>query len=84
MFGGVGVVCSGLWGCFLINIYIICVYVYLLVLFSSDSGHLAGELCVRLSPVCCPGLNLAVREAQRQNKDIARLIISRACESLPL
>lgn len=53
--------------------------------FSCDLGHLAGEfLCVRLSPVCCPGLNLAVREVQRQNKDMARLIISRACESLTL
>lgn len=54
-------------------------------LFRFDLGHLAGEfLCVRLSHVCCPGLNLAVREVQRQNKDIARLIISRACESLIL
>lgn len=59
------VVCLDLWMTFFL-------------LFSSDLEHLAGEfLCIRLSPVCCPGLNRAMKELERQNEDITRLIISR-------
>lgn len=62
-----------------------CWFGVLLLFFRSDLGQLAEEfLCIRLSRVCCPGLNLAVKEVQRLNKDIVRLIISRACESLTL